>query len=198
MLFVVLAVPVSRRSTAPGADLELLVLAPMRDGCVGVDFASGAFVRAAYPMMAAADIRPFTVAKAPIVGGDDEPDPVHPEAVTLADLPVVAGHCSVRRAERWLRPLVHPRRRPLLGITGPAVPFWELDGRRPSVALVEPDRGPLVHSGSGGRRCRFAWRGLWYDLPLVGPPCGNPRRMLVALTPPIDGYCYKVVAALLP
>jgi hypothetical protein len=26
----------------------------------------------------------------------------------------------------------------------------------------------------------------------------HPRRLLVALSPPVNGYCYKVVAGLLP
>ena len=86
----------------------------------------------------------------------------------------------VRRAERWLRPLLHPRRQPLLGITGPAIPFWDLDGAHPSVAIVEPDRGPIVHEGAGSPKCRFAWRGLWHELPLTGPVLPGARRMLVA------------------
>jgi len=199
-----LAVTVSRRSAAPGTELEFLVLACMAHGCVGIDLRSGALVRAAYPSVdpseppAEQPMRQFTVASATIVGGDGAPDPIHPEAVDLAATPRVTGHMPARRAERWLRPLLHPRRQPLLGITGPAIPFWDLDGAHPSVAIVEPDRGPVVHTGVGSAKCRFAWRGLWHELPLTGPVVPGARRMLVALTSPSDGYCYKVVAGLLP
>src|SRR3954468_24642473 len=100
MLFAVLAVSVSRRSTAPGTDLDLLVLASMREGCVAVDLASGAFVRAAYPAAGRAPLRPVSVARARILGGDEEPDPAHPESVALVDVPLLTGHGSARRAER--------------------------------------------------------------------------------------------------
>jgi hypothetical protein len=201
-----LAVTVARRTAAPGTELEFLVLACMSQGCVGIDLRSGALVRAAYPAIdnddpmngVARHMRSFTVASATIVGDDNEPEPIHPESVELASAPRVTGHMAARRAERWVRPLLHPRRQPLLGITGPAVPFWDLDGTRPSVAIVEPDRGPVVHSAEGSPRCRFAWRGLWHELPLTARPVTNARRMLVALTSPADGYCYKVVAGLLP
>src|SRR5947208_17141873 len=98
-----LAVAVSRRNSAPGTELEFLVLACTPQGCVGVDLRSGALVRAAYPALYPSDmsdssnpaaeprVRQFTVASATIVGGDGPPDPIHPEAVDLQVMPRVVG-----------------------------------------------------------------------------------------------------------
>jgi hypothetical protein len=201
----VLAGTQRRRSTEPGTHLQLLVLTSTSDGCIAVDTASGALVRASYHVPDGVEMEPqpavFDLVQASIGPADDEAlEPSLPEAVQLTGPPHRVGHLSKRKAERLLRPLVHPPREPLLGIPGPAVAFWELRGNRPSVALVEPERPPaVVRRGPGsGLRCRFQWRGSGQELPLLAPPVTPARRLLVALTPPVDGRCYKVVAGLLP
>lgn len=131
------------------------------------------------------------------------------------------GHLRGRRLDRILRPLVHPETQPLLGGPATTVAYWTLDPDRPSLALIEPAAGPVLERvGLASVRCRFRWRRLDHDLPLddadalqrLGHPSvsrlagrtlaralgGAPRRLLVALTPPVDGQCHKVVAALLP
>jgi hypothetical protein len=189
-----------RRSTAPGTTLNLLVLTAGTGGCIGIDLASGALTRANYPVRTLVPLVPFDLASAPIVGGDEEPDPVHPEQVDLAQLPRLTGHLGRRRAERWLRPLLHPDTDMILGFPGPAVPFWELAGDRPSLAVIQPDRPPhlLHHKGEARLRCRFSWRSLWHELPVVGHGQDGDRRMVIALSAPLQGHCYKVVAGLLP
>jgi len=186
-----------QRVTAPGATLELLVLASDGGGCAGVDIASGALVRAVYPERTSGRLAPFDLVVAPL-GDLGEPDPALPEAVELGRLPRLVGHLGARRAERWLRPLLHPQGEPLLGFMGPAVQFWELTGERPSMAVVEPRGGArVVRRPDGALRCRFLWRTLVVDLPLRAGPLPVARRLLVALTPPRQGHCHKVVAALL-
>jgi hypothetical protein len=196
--------------------IQLLVLTAEAHACLGVDAETGAFVRARYPDGRFAALAPLDVAAADIVVEDREPpDAARPELIDLADAPVRLGRLPVRRAARFLRPLLHPRRRPLLDFVGPAVPFWTLNGDRPSVAIVEPERAPRLVRAATGYECRFGWDGRGYALPfadlrlsaaldrrrttdvtrLLGFP---PRRLLVALTPPAQGYCYKVVAGLLP
>jgi hypothetical protein len=200
MMAAVRGMTMPMRVTVPGETLELLVLAADERGCAGVDTASGALVRATYPEPAAFTLDPFDVASAPIAATDEAPDPTMPEAVELARLPRRDARLSPRRAERWLRPLLHPRDEPLLGFMGPAVPFWERAGDRPSLALVEPRGGVRVvrRAGERGLRCQFAWRSLPVELPLLAPPVAGARRLLVALTPPRRGNCHKVVAGLLP
>jgi len=147
-------------------------------------------------------------------------DTTPPEAADLADAPQRVGRLTGRRAERYLRPLLHPSGNHLLGFPTPTVPYWTLEGDRPSVALLQPDAGPAVKRTPAGFLCRFAWRGADHDLPLddavaaqrlersgatrftSGDLCRwlgfRPHLMLVAFSPPHHGNCYKVVAALLP
>lgn len=205
-----------------GAELELLVLAADAEGCVGVDLASGAFVRASYgrPGRGHDRLSAFDVVTGEIATSAHPPDVSRPETVALTGPPRRTGQLSVRRAERYLAALRHPKRLPLLGFPGPAVPYWTLAGDRPSLSLVELTAGPSVQRLGGGYQCRFSFHGARQQLPLTDPllvarldnggwpRCsgadlqhllGHPvRRVVVALSPPHRGYCYKVVAALLP
>jgi hypothetical protein len=205
---------VRQRVAQAGAQLDFLVLASEPAGCVGVDMMSGAFVRARHPA-ATRLLRPFQIARARLAH-DDVPDAAQPELVDLAAPPRPVGRVLPRRAERRLRPLLHPPRLPLLGFSGNAVPYWTLEGNRPSVALIEPER-LAVGTGEGGHTCRFLWRDGYHELPLLdwwllarlGDGAAGPRelarllghapdRLVVALTPPMQGYCYKAVVGVLP
>ncbi len=188
-------------------------------GCVGVDLDTGAFVRAAHP--AGADPPgAFEVVEGEIAGAVEPPDPARPEALELAAPPRPVGRLSVRRADRLLAPLHHPPRLPLLGLAADAVPYWTLSGDSPSLALVDLRADARLRAGESGAECHFNWQGVDHDLPFtdgrllaaierqftIRPTRGDvqrllgyrPRRLLVLLTAPIDGYCHKTVAALLP
>lgn len=159
-------------------------------------------------------------------GAEDAADPLsRREAVVVSGLPRVVGRLRRRAAERYLRPLLLPEREHLLGLAASSVPYWLVPNDRPSVCLVSPP-GPItvVRSGAPGLACRFAWRGVQQELPLgegagvgglvpamdrsgrmavSGAPLADllgymPRRLVVALGPPRDGICHKVVPALLP
>jgi len=208
------------RVTVAGAELDLLVLASAAGGCIGVDLESGAFVRSTYPCTDEGVIDAFTVARCRIADPEQPPDFSRPEAVELTAPPESVSRMSHRRAERWLRPLRLPDNAALLGFSGPTVPYWTLEGDRPSLALVDPRWSPQVRWTPDGLRCRFRWRNSVEDLALddhrvegaiqrlPSPRVSlrqlqhqlgyRPHRMLVALTPPIRGYCHKSVVALLP
>lgn len=209
------------RVAVVGAELAMAVLAEEPDGCVAVDLESGAFVRAIHPPLPRdASPAPLDVVTAEIASPLDPPDAARPEAVQLAAAPTRTGRLTPRRAERYLQVLQHPAHGPLLGFSGVAVPYWTLSGDRPSVTLVEPAMGPQIRWGPAGYECRFAWQGTVHELPLgdrrlaawlwrhgVDRCAGReltrhlgfrPQRLLVVLTPPADGYCYKQVSALLP
>jgi len=85
----------------------------------------------------------------------------------------------------------------LLGFAGPAVPYWTLTGERASVAVVAPSARPVLAGGE----CRFQWRNTLHALPVLPAALAScpsrPRHLLVALSPPRAGHCYKVVAGLL-
>ncbi|HSS09937.1 MAG TPA: hypothetical protein VLL25_08640, partial [Acidimicrobiales bacterium] len=102
--------------------------------------------------------------------------------------------------------------RPLLGFHGPAVPFWERSRDHPSVALIEPEGPALVVRRGPSVWCRLRWRGRVVQLPCLDRrvgraladsgrtwvEMGRTDRLVVALTPPMDGHCHKVVAGVLP
>lgn len=85
----------------------------------------------------------------------------------------------------------------LLGFAGPAVPCWTLTGERASVAVIAPKTRPVVQGGE----CRFQWCDIPHVLPVLPAALADcparPRRLLVALSPPRAGHCYKVVAGIL-
>jgi hypothetical protein len=191
----------------------LLVLAADIDNCAGIDLVSGALVRAWCPAPIDSNLRPYDVVGATL---DDTldllPDPSQPEAVALCQPPERVGRLTGRRVERYLRALLHPPGQPLLDIHGPAVPFWQRTADYPSIAVVEPEGPAVIRLRDGVMSCLLPWRGLPVELPCVDRrlaqglmaagrtrvDSGKGERLLVALAPPVDGHCHKVVAALLP
>lgn len=208
---------VPRLEPEPGTILSLMVLAAGTSHCAGVDLDTGVLVRAWWdapaPGAAGPPMRPFDVAEVVVAGDEDAvPDPSEPEALVLAGPPAPAGRVPGRRAERLLRPLLHPGHAPLLHSHGPTVPFWERRADHPSIALVEVPGGVHLHRERGYLGCRFVWRGTERELPCLDRRVAAAMdrdgrrhlvvdrrpRLLVALTPPIDGHCHKVVEAVLP
>ena len=190
----------SRRTEKSGVELTLMVLSVSTLGLAAVDLASGAVVRTGSDQLDGVALRPYDLVSAHLATGSEPLDPTQPEAVALAEAPRPLRRLTVRRAGRWLRPLHHPEWSHLLGFAGPSIPFWELDGTRPSVAVV-PARGAARIDDGGRLRCRFLWRTLVHDLPMAvsrgtSLPT-NGTRVVVALTPPFEGHCYKVVTGLL-
>jgi hypothetical protein len=206
------------RTNTPGSTLELMVLASGRRSCIGVDLDSGAFVRAIEPESRPL-LKPFTVVR----GRTVEPEYDRPEQPELASferplLPV--GAINARRAERFIRPLIHPKNRPLLGFFGSSTPWWEHAATGPSVAVVDVDRTLRANLTSDGLRARFVWNSGVHDLRLedlrllgqldwvpenanAGLPLTQmlgfrPQRIVVAISRPMNGYCSKVIAGLLP
>ena len=180
----------------------MLVLVPSPRECIGIDLSSGALVRALVP--AGSGLMPYDTAAATVLEDPLTDELVPPETVELATPARRLGRLTGRRAERYLRPLLHPRRTPLLGFSGPAIPYWSVGRDRPTVSIVEPRVGPDVVLSDGGFRCRFAWHGHRHELPLDADPRSTSRlgagglRLVVALGAPRDGYCYKTVAGILP
>ena len=126
--------------------------------------------------------------------------------------PKLAGRMTGRTARRLIRPLLHPENTPLLGFHGPAIPFWERKPDHPSVALAEPQSGVVVTLHEDSLWCHFLWGGRPQVIGCVTPAWRGPWRgyvapnarikpggvLVVALSPPADGHCYKVVEAVVP
>jgi hypothetical protein len=195
-----------------GTALQLLVVAAGDTHCAGVDLASGGLLRTWSPRPAEERIRPYDVVEA-TVGDDVEtvPDPAQPEAVALCGPPTPVARMGGRRCERLLRPLLHPPGQPLLGVTATAIPFWQRTPDHPSIALVEPVGDIVLRRHGAYLACQFEWQGHRRELPcldraLAGwmdrtgrqrTSAGRGTRLVVSLTPPIDGRCHKVVEAVL-
>jgi hypothetical protein len=201
-----------RLDVAPGTTLELLVVAFDGGQCAGIDLASGVLVRAWSSVRPERRPRAYDVVEVTLDEDRDVvPDPTAPEALPLVTAPEVIGHLAGRRAERLLRPLLHPSHEPLLGFHAPAIRFWERTPDRPSIAVVDAGPFHLYREGTY-LACRFAWQGVVRELPCLDrhvaaqlDRAGRVRaqgnrgdRLVVALTPPIDGHCHKVVEAILP
>ena len=200
-------------AVAPGATLELLVLSARDTHCAGVDLASGALVRAWSPGPSNHQIRPYDVVRVTLDDDfDDVPDPHEPEALLVAQAPEPVRRLSGRRVERMLRRLLHPHRPAAARGVVVGRAFWERRSDRPSIAVVEPE-GPITLWRDGPYlACRFGWLGHERELPCIDTylaalmdrsrrrhlVAGKGDRLLVALTPPIEGRCHKVVEAVLP
>ncbi len=197
-----------------GATLELLVLSADDSHCAGVDLASGALVRAWSPEPSAHRMRPYDVVSVTLdENADGVPDPHEPEALVLVGPPEPLRRVSGRRVERLLRRLAaspgpavaggHVVCGPVLGApTGPSLHrVGRAGGSHQPVAATVPT-WPAVSAGSGTSASCPAWTGI---VAAVMDRSGRTRmaagkddRLLVALTPPIDGRCHKVVEAVLP
>jgi len=202
-----------RVAVSDGSVLELLVLCADERHCAGVELGSGALVRAWSPMAGTGEPRAYDVVEVVVsLDPDALPDPSEPEALGLRQPPRVVGTLKPRRAERLIRPLIHPERTHLLGLVATVVPFWERRADHPSIAVVEPKSPPVFWRQGSYLACRFEWLGLERELPCLDRSlaarmdrAGRTRmvaargdRLVVALTPPIEGRCHKVVEGLLP
>lgn len=208
-----IAKEVPQLMVAPGATLDLLVVASEGSQCAGVDLVSGTLTRAWSKAPLATLARQYDVVRVTLAEDLDAlPDPAEPEAVALSEPPEVVGRITGRRAEKLIRPLLHPRAEPLLGSHAPALPFWERRADHPSIALVEPEGPVMFRREASYLACKFAWQGVVRELPCLDrrlasemDRAGRTRasaparaRLVVALTPPIAGHCHKVVEAVLP
>ena len=165
---------------------------------------------------------PFDVVDATWANDPQRDDLAQPEAVTLCGTPTLVGRLRGRRARHLLKALVAPPAQHLLGFPGYGAPYWEFHGMRPSVALVVPSRGPLLFQRQADNSvwARFGWPRIDQWLPvedrrataalwasgrdrlsgraLTSALGFRPDFLLLTVTRPREGHCYKTVTALLP
>jgi hypothetical protein len=213
-----------RVPTAGGSTLHLLVLSSTREDTTVVDLATRTVmrVRVPWPEGHEPDIATFDVVEVTLANDPERDDLAQPEATTVADLPRHVGTLRGRRLRKLLDRLVASPDGPLLGFPGPSAPYWEFRGFRPSVALIEPTRRPqlLRRHADASTWVRFGWDrdDVWLPVEdrnaaraldaarrdrLSGKSLSTalgfePQYLLVTVSPPRDGHCYKVCAAVLP
>jgi len=193
--------------------VRLLLLAPGEGEAACVDLDTGGLLWAIWDPEASnvvpIRLRPLDVVTARTVINPAPPDPARPETIELVDPPVAIGRLRGRRAQRLLTPLHHPEKDQLLGFAGPAVPYWTLAGDHPSMTIVNPYGDVVLLPTDDGLVVRFRFRGVVHEMPCTdasaaaavtakGGAVKAPRRLLVTLSAPYLGHCYKVVPALLP
>ena len=213
-----------RVPTAGGSTLHLLVLSSTTEDTTVVDLATRTVmrVRVPWPQGHEPDISTFDVVEVTLADDPERDDLAQPEATTVADLPRHVGTLRGRHLRKLLRRLVASPDGPLLGFPGPSAPYWEFRGFRPSVALIEPTRRPQLirRQADGSTWVRFGWDrdDVWLPVEdrnaaraldaarrerLSGKSLATalgfePQYLLVTVSPPRDGHCYKVCAAVLP
>lgn len=169
-------------------------------------------------------LHPRRVVRAEIAPHAGPKDPSRPEAVAVVVKPEpLKGRLSSRQIGHHLERVKDLGRGPVLGFAGPATPLWGLSGTRPSVALVELKDGLVLVQREREEqlvRARFTSGGLDHELPVMDPRVvavaqaanrnrlggrglqrrlgWTPRWLVVALTGAREGYCYRVVAGVLP
>ncbi|MEI7746869.1 MAG: hypothetical protein WCJ28_04955 [Actinomycetota bacterium] len=202
----------------------MLVLASSIADTITLDLASGAVVRLRIPWAQgmSSPFRAFDVIEVEGELVDQPEDLAQPEAVQLVGLPRQIGTLHSRKIRSMLQRLQIPQSGPLLGFRGLASPYWEFNATAPSVALVVPSRGPQLISreADGAPWVRFGWERDDVWLPLDDPASARalhaarrevltgkdlatalgyrPHYLLVALSTPLEGHCYKVCRGLLP
>jgi hypothetical protein len=207
-----------------GATLNLLVLACTRDDTTAVDLSSGALLRlrVPWPDEHEPDLEPFDVVEATLAEDPERDDLAQPEATNGTGLPRHIGTLHGRKVRRMLERLAAVPDGPILGFPGPAAPYWEFRGARPSVAVVEPTRGPqlLRRRDDDSTWVRFGWdrEDVWLPVEdrhairaldaarrdrLAGKDLATalgfrPQYLLASISRPRDGHCYKVMTAILP
>ena len=201
-----------------------MVLACTPEDTTAVDLESGAVVRLriGWDEGCEPDLSPFDVVDVMWADDPEQDDLAQPEAVTVTGAPVALGALRKRQARQILRSLVIPNEQHLLGFPGPSAPYWEFRGMRPSVAVVVPNRGPLLFRRRADESiwARFGWprsdnwlpvedrralAALWAarrdrlsGKDLAGTLGFRPHYLVVSLSRPRQGHCYKTVAAFLP
>jgi hypothetical protein len=214
----------TRADLSGGAELSLLVLASTEEDTIAIDLASGALIRlrVPWPIGHDPDLAAFDIVEVALAEDPETDDLAQPEAATAAGLPRHVGTMRARRARRRLQALVASPDGPLLGFPGNSAPYWEFRGQRPSVALLVPSRGPqfIRRAREDSTWVRFGWDrdDVWLPVESADPTRAldaarrerlsgkalatalgfRPHYLLVSLTQPRDGYCYKVCTAVLP
>ena len=213
-----------RLPVAGGSQLLLLVLACTAEDTAAVELSSGALIRlrVAWPEDHVPDLAAFDVVQATLAANPERDDLSQPEAVTAAVLPRQVGTLRGRKVKHILDRLAAPPDGPLLGFPGPAAPYWEFRGSHPSIALVEPLRGPQLIRRKQDNTVwvRFGWDrdDVWLPMEdshasrtldaarrerLSGKALATalgfkPQYLLTSISKPRDGHCYKVCTAVLP
>ncbi|HEY5273332.1 MAG TPA: hypothetical protein VIJ34_08875 [Acidimicrobiales bacterium] len=199
------------------------MLASDAEECIGIDLASGAFVRIVNIGSHAAS-RPGTyrVAEVTIGRSGDPFDPTRPELVVASGATKIIGEVTGRRVRHLFAELEardHPGAT-IVSSRGPSIAYVDLDGSAPSLSLIPAKTLALEVTATGGATMLgITFGGVRQRLPVLDqrlvqaalraaprPLTGinlarelgyEPSHVLVGLDDVRDGHVRKVVFALL-
>ena len=205
--------------------MRCLVLAHTAEEWIGVDIASGAFVRVPGSPGDPIDDEELSAGVVEFaIGQTSVPlDPSRPELVTASAAPVLVGYPKARAVRRFLTRLATPESdgATVLGTRGPSIAFVDLDGNTGSVQLLTIPTKKL-ELGVNERDepvCAIPWGGTTQRIRIVDPDAAHaamasaprplrgvqitaalgfrPNFVLVGLGQVSGGHAPKVVLALL-
>lgn len=190
-----------RRAAAPGAALDALLISRDPREWIGIDLASGAYVRLPHPgEEAPSGARPGRSVVRLTLGPTEQPgDPARPEAVTTEGA-LELRPPPRRRAVRRLLGRLTKADKPgatLLGSHGPSIAYVDLDNEASSLVLVRTGRAlETVVGPTGEPLCTITFGGTTQSLPLLDPPL---RRATVSSSPrPLTGAALEAALGYRP
>jgi hypothetical protein len=150
-------VPGTLRLDEPGGSLDCLLLAPAPDW-VAIDIATGALVRSSIATddtFAALSGSPLSHVALRVAPMQAPWDPSRPDAIIVSDVAEAAA-LSRRSARRLVARVARSGDDGgLLGSVGPSLAFADLEGTRPSIAVVSPVGGRVRLTGEDSLTAHF-------------------------------------------
>ncbi|MCL4312542.1 MAG: hypothetical protein M1131_00130 [Actinobacteria bacterium] len=149
-------------------------------------------------------------------------DPSEPDSIAVEALELRRVHLRRRRLRRFLDALIPNPEQPLLGFHGPATSYGDRDGTQPSLTLINTNGEIAVVRRSAYEPliARFPWGPRLHELVIEDPLSQGvipedrygrlsgralekalgfkPSYLVISLTKPRKGHCYKVISAILP
>jgi hypothetical protein len=210
------------QSTTKKSVRKLCLLVVSATDSVVVDLKSGLMFRCEIHDSLLSICSPFDVIEVGAISKPKENDPAKPEYVELMGNAKSTGkRLRKRKVHKLLKPLISKGKTPLLGFRGPSASYWTLTGFQPSLAIVIPDRGPLlIRRKDGSAWVRFGFGQFVEELMVqdksiqaalnetvrsrfVGKQLAQflgwkPKYLIIGLSSPVNGHCYKKVLGLLP
>ncbi len=156
------------------------------------------------------------------MASSEPPDPARPELSEALAINQEGGKIRARRVKKILGDLFAPDNFPPLWLPGPSVKYASMTGDSPSVALIRlgKEQALLRDPRSNEVQFGFPWKGGFHAFPLspkyqellaqnvsdtVTSKKGIkglldmvPGALVLAFSPPRDGYCKKIVVSILP
>jgi|GEM_PF-6013682 hypothetical protein len=197
---------------------NIVLLANKDKELFAIDLRSKALIRISIPECSFY-IKPMTLATALNLEPLKEINDFFPDAYEAKDVIFYNYKLPNGKAKKLIAQYLAPQNNPLFGLRGQSIKFNTMSGNYPTIAIVEPNKGPFILSTSP-IYLRFSLGVTTEVLMLANEYLTNlfnsqkikqwnlkvlslklgfkPKRLLVILDRPFEGYCTKIVVGFLP